>query len=261
MTAVISEPIVSAPIATSSSRRLPNMSPSRPMIGTETAATSRVEVSSQLTLPGEVSRLGREDRQHRDQHGLRERDDEGAEADDEQLEGRAAGRGVGGDLGVVVGARKLGLRQVGHGFLEDGTQGDGHSSRMWHRVPLRHSMSETGTLGDMTAGPTLRDHARGAVRDEVMRQAWPLFAEQGFEATTVDQIADAAGMSRRTFFRYFAGKDELVLERLVESGERIADALRGRPADEPVWPALRRGLRRRGGRAGGARRPGPRPAR
>src|SRR6478735_7506224 len=92
----------------------------------------------------------------------------------------------------------------------------------------------------MTAELSLRDHARGAVRDEVMRQAWLLFSEQGFEATTVDQIAAAAGMSRRTFFRYFAGKDELVLARLVESGENVAEALRGRPADEPVWKSLRR---------------------
>lgn len=87
---------------------------------------------------------------------------------------------------------------------------------------------------------TLREHARGAVREEVLRVAWQLFAGQGFEATTVDQIAEAAGMSRRTFFRYFAGKDELVLERLVESGDRIADALRSRPPEEAAWTALRR---------------------
>jgi AcrR family transcriptional regulator len=86
---------------------------------------------------------------------------------------------------------------------------------------------------------TLRDHARGAVRDEVMKHAWELFADQGFEATTVDQIAAAAGMSRRTFFRYFAGKDELVLDRLLEAGERLAETLSQRPAQEPVWQALR----------------------
>ena len=91
----------------------------------------------------------------------------------------------------------------------------------------------------MPTEPTLRDHARGAVRDEVMKRAWLLFAEQGFEATTVDQIAAAAGMSRRTFFRYFSGKDELVLERLLESGDRVAAALAGRPDDEPAWTALR----------------------
>lgn len=86
---------------------------------------------------------------------------------------------------------------------------------------------------------TLRDHARGAIRDEVLKRAWTLFAEQGFEATTVDQIAAAAGMSRRTFFRYFSGKDELILERLIEHGDRLANALRERPADESVWRALR----------------------
>lgn len=91
----------------------------------------------------------------------------------------------------------------------------------------------------MSSEMTLRDHARGAVREEVSKQAWLLFASQGFEATTVDQIADAAGMSRRTFFRYFAGKDELVLDRLVASGQLIAEALRARPSSEAAWPALR----------------------
>ena len=91
----------------------------------------------------------------------------------------------------------------------------------------------------MPAEMTLRDHAREAVRDEVSKQAWMLFARQGFEATTVDQIAEAAGMSRRTFFRYFAGKDELVLDRVVASGRLVADALRDRPAGEAAWPALR----------------------
>ena len=86
---------------------------------------------------------------------------------------------------------------------------------------------------------TLRDHAREAIRDEVAKHAWTLFAAHGYEATTVDQIADAAGMSRRTFFRYFDGKDELVLERLVESGNLIATALEQRPAGESAWPALR----------------------
>jgi AcrR family transcriptional regulator len=85
----------------------------------------------------------------------------------------------------------------------------------------------------------LRDVARTAVRDEVLRRAWELFREQGFEATTIDQIAEAAGMSRRTFFRYFTGKDELVLERLVDAGSQIAAALAARPPEEEPWTALR----------------------
>jgi len=91
----------------------------------------------------------------------------------------------------------------------------------------------------MTVDVTLRDVARGAVRDQVSKQAWLLFAEQGFEGTTVDEIAAAAGMSRRTFFRYFTGKEELVLEQLVKSAGDVADALAERPVDEPAWAALR----------------------
>jgi AcrR family transcriptional regulator len=85
----------------------------------------------------------------------------------------------------------------------------------------------------------LREVTRRAVRAEAVRQAWNLFAEQGFENTTIDQIVDAAGMSRRTFFRYFSGKDELVLERMIEAGEGVAGALAARPADEPLWWSLR----------------------
>lgn len=97
-------------------------------------------------------------------------------------------------------------------------------------------------LTDVIATPSLREQTRRAVKDEVARHAWKLFAEQGFEATTVDQIAQAAGMSNRSFFRYFAGKDELLLERLLESGDRVLVALEQRPPDERPWPALRAAL-------------------
>lgn len=86
---------------------------------------------------------------------------------------------------------------------------------------------------------TTRELARSAVREEILGRAWQLFAVRGFEATTVDQIAEAAGMSRRTFFRYFTGKDELVLDRLVQSGEEVAEALAARPVTESPWISLR----------------------
>jgi len=86
---------------------------------------------------------------------------------------------------------------------------------------------------------SLRDVARTAVRTEVVRIAWDLFAHQGFEATTIEEIAERAGMSRRTFFRYFSGKDELIVEKLVEAGERVAAALEARPEEESAWTALR----------------------
>jgi AcrR family transcriptional regulator len=66
-----------------------------------------------------------------------------------------------------------------------------------------------------------------------------LFLEQGFEKTTVEQIAAEAGLSRTSFFRYFATKEDVVLGHLEELGQRVLDALTARPATEPAWEALR----------------------
>jgi AcrR family transcriptional regulator len=66
-----------------------------------------------------------------------------------------------------------------------------------------------------------------------------LFLEQGFDKTTVEQIAAAAGMSRTSFFRYFANKEDVVLGNLEELGCRVLGALVGRPEHEPAWQALR----------------------
>jgi len=66
-----------------------------------------------------------------------------------------------------------------------------------------------------------------------------LFLEQGFEKTTVEQISAEAGLSRTSFFRYFATKEDVVLGRLEELGQRVLDALTARPAAEPAWEALR----------------------
>jgi AcrR family transcriptional regulator len=90
------------------------------------------------------------------------------------------------------------------------------------------------------ASPTLRDRTVRAVRAEVSAIAMRLFAEQGFDKTTVDQIAAEAGMSRTSFFRYFATKEDLVLGHLDELAQRVQEALAARPEAEPVWQSLRR---------------------
>lgn len=86
---------------------------------------------------------------------------------------------------------------------------------------------------------TLRERTRRAVHAEITDTALRLFAEQGFDATTVDQIAAAAGISRRSFFHYFGSKEDVVLGDLEALGLRVRDALEARPASESAWEALR----------------------
>lgn len=87
---------------------------------------------------------------------------------------------------------------------------------------------------------TMRERTRRIAQTELTVVAQDLFLEHGYEATTVDQIAAAAGMSKRTFFRYFPSKDDLVIGKYDLFGDRMAEALDARPADEPVWQSMRR---------------------
>ena len=91
--------------------------------------------------------------------------------------------------------------------------------------------------------PTLRERTRRAVHAEITDTALRLFAEQGFDVTTVDQIAAAAGISRRSFFHYFGSKEDVVLGDLEALGLRVRDALEARPATETAWEALREALK------------------
>ena len=86
----------------------------------------------------------------------------------------------------------------------------------------------------------IRERTRRLAQTELTSVAQDLFLEHGYEETTVDQIAAAAGMSKRTFFRYFSSKDDLVIGKYDLFGDRMADALDARPADEPIWESLRR---------------------
>lgn len=86
----------------------------------------------------------------------------------------------------------------------------------------------------------LRERTRNAVREQLAEAALKLFVEQGFEATTVEQIAAVTGLSRRSFHRYFASKEDVLGQWFVEMGEQLAAALASRPAEEGPWYALRR---------------------
>jgi AcrR family transcriptional regulator len=86
----------------------------------------------------------------------------------------------------------------------------------------------------------IRERTRRLAQTELTTVAQDLFVAQGYANTTVDQIAAAAGMSKRTFFRYFPSKDDLVIGKYDLFADRMAEALDARPADEPVWESLRR---------------------
>jgi len=86
----------------------------------------------------------------------------------------------------------------------------------------------------------LRERTRRAVQREIAEAAVALFAERGYEATTIDDVAAAVGMSQRSVFRYFASKEEIILGKLdLVVAEDMLETLRSRPLDEPVWASLR----------------------
>lgn len=85
---------------------------------------------------------------------------------------------------------------------------------------------------------SLWEQTRRTVQDQVAAAAMDLFVEQGFEATTVDEIAARAGVSRRSVFRYFGTKEDVVLRTLAGTGEAIREALHDRPAAEAPWEAI-----------------------
>jgi AcrR family transcriptional regulator len=85
-----------------------------------------------------------------------------------------------------------------------------------------------------------RAQARAGVRAKIAQAVFQAFAERGFEETTASEAAEAAGISRASFFRYFSSKEEAVFAAQEAMGEQIAAALGERPAAEDNWTALRR---------------------
>lgn len=86
--------------------------------------------------------------------------------------------------------------------------------------------------------PRLLERSRQDARAHVARTGVALFLERGFDATTMDDVAAAAGISRRTLFRYFGSKEELALGHLSGLGDELAAAVRAQPADADVWDVL-----------------------
>jgi TetR/AcrR family transcriptional regulator, regulator of mycofactocin system len=80
---------------------------------------------------------------------------------------------------------------------------------------------------------------RATSRAELEQAAFALFEAQGFDATTVDEIAMAAGIGRRTFFRYFPSKNDVPWGNFEDELERMRVRLKACPPEIPLMDAIR----------------------
>src|SRR6201995_4067853 len=87
-----------------------------------------------------------------------------------------------------------------------------------------------------------RGRPPGTSRRELELIALRLFTEQGFDNTTIEQIAAEAGVSKRTFFRYFGSKTSVLWSEFDHEVDVIRAALAGVPAEVPMMDAIRRAV-------------------
>jgi AcrR family transcriptional regulator len=111
-------------------------------------------------------------------------------------------------------------------------------------MPLKTLEDEPqlATTGDDRARPGLRERRKKLTAEELEAAAYRLFGERGFDNVTVDDIAAEADVSRRTFFRYFASKEDVLLADHFVQLARRREAWAERPPDEPIVTALRNAL-------------------
>ncbi len=113
----------------------------------------------------------------------------------------------------------------------------------WHRVPVLSHSKGTGCHSARVANQTDRlpvsaGRRRITSRAEIEQVAFDLFEQQGFEQTTIDDIAAAAGIGRRTFFRYFDSKNDDPVGRLRRrAGPHAATSCRD-PPQAPLMDAI-----------------------
>jgi AcrR family transcriptional regulator len=92
--------------------------------------------------------------------------------------------------------------------------------------------------GQTHCPPGLRERKKIATRQALGLAAMRLAIERGLDNVLVEDIAEAAGVSTRTFNNYFASKYEAICALGFDRAMRIGAALRGRPAGEPLWDAI-----------------------
>lgn len=90
--------------------------------------------------------------------------------------------------------------------------------------------------------PQRRERKKRQTRDALVQAALALFIAKGYEQTAVREITDAVDVSERTFFRYFASKEDLALSFAKDHTDALIRELAARPLAEPPLVALRNAL-------------------
>jgi AcrR family transcriptional regulator len=92
----------------------------------------------------------------------------------------------------------------------------------------------------VAAVPSLKARKQKIVREIIWDAATDLFVKKGFDETTVDDIAQAAGISPRSFFRYFASKGDLMAYSLVTYGDQLIAAIEACPKSYSLGEVFRK---------------------
>jgi AcrR family transcriptional regulator len=101
----------------------------------------------------------------------------------------------------------------------------------WHPVPY---------VGYHHSVPSLRDTKKSATRQAIVDAAMRLFRDRPFSEVSIDEIVAAAGIGRRTFFRYFPTKEDVVLDpRLLDRGFAVAALTSAGPDEDDVDVVMR----------------------
>jgi AcrR family transcriptional regulator len=116
-------------------------------------------------------------------------------------------------------------------------------SKIFHCAILRNKQNTpmVGVMDSTTtqnAGPGLRERKKLATKQALALTAVRLARERGLENVRVQDIVDAVNVSRRTFTNYFSSKEEAIASLSADRFARAAEALRDRPAGEPLAESL-----------------------
>jgi len=97
-------------------------------------------------------------------------------------------------------------------------------------------------MDDMPANQNRRERRKAETRQRISDVATQLFARRGFDAVTVNEIADAADVSKVTVFNHFPRKEDMLLDRAPEAKAMLADVIRSRPEGVTPVEAIHRDL-------------------